>query len=607
MEKKTIIFTFVLSVFLLIPFLSADPASESGGPAVGGTGMSGGGGLNTTGGMGGAWTGGAVSVSVTTTTTTTTTTVGADVTAPTITIVSPTNDSFNSTSKDFNITLNEAGSWCGYSLDGAANVSMENSSTTAWGKTVTVTAGGRSVIFSCNDSTDNMGSASARYFTIDTTAATISGGSPTGTTSDNTPTLSVTTNENANCQYGTSSFVYGAGTDFTTTGTTSHSSTLTTALSEGSQTYYASCNDTAGNLNTTAYTWSFTVDAVQEHDIPSINATASATVTSQLSNTSITFGGANTTIEHGEVNVTRYDTNPSGVTPMNGTTLKYVEIVNSSDINSSYITWFLIEVNYTAAELASNNVTESTVALYWWNDSVPEWQAMSSNWDWVWDTGIDTTNNVVWANTTHFSYYSLNGSDTSAPIISSGSPTGTTIDTTPTISVTTNEDASCAYSTSDVAYASMTAFSTTGGQTHSSTLSALSAATYTYYARCQDAAANTNTTSYTWSFTVSTTGAGGGGGITATTTAPATTTTPAELTTTTPAELTTTVVATTVPVEVTTTPFLPPLPPIIPGAPWWLTWLVVIIVVAAIIVAFVGYQQGWFKGFSKPKKAPIAG
>ena len=87
-----------------------------------------------------------------------------------------------------------------------------------------------------------------------------------------------------------------------------------------------------------------------------------------------------------------------------------------------------------------------------------------------------------------------------------------------TLTVTTNENASCAYNNtnSSVEYASMTAFSTTDGTSHSTSLTGLSASTsYTYYVRCIDAAGNvmnfSNSTTFTTS-AASTSSSGGGGG-----------------------------------------------------------------------------------------------
>lgn len=97
--------------------------------------------------------------------------------------------------------------------------------------------------------------------------------------------------------------------------------------------------------------------------------------------------------------------------------------------------------------------------------------------------------------------------DTTPPIRSNGSPTYTlSSGTTQTIlSLTTNESAICKYgTTAGTSYPSIAnTFSSTGGTTHSSTLTDLiDGSTYTYSIRCQDLAGNFNTDDYTISFLV---------------------------------------------------------------------------------------------------------
>ncbi len=90
--------------------------------------------------------------------------------------------------------------------------------------------------------------------------------------------------------------------------------------------------------------------------------------------------------------------------------------------------------------------------------------------------------------------------DTTAPVRSGGSPTGSlpANTTSTTVSLTTNEPATCRYGT--------TTFTTTGGQSHATTVTGLSAGnTYSYPVRCQDAAGNVNTDDYTITFSVSST------------------------------------------------------------------------------------------------------
>ena len=97
--------------------------------------------------------------------------------------------------------------------------------------------------------------------------------------------------------------------------------------------------------------------------------------------------------------------------------------------------------------------------------------------------------------------------DTTPPVRSNGLPTGTLAagTTQTTLSLTTNENATCRYATTaGVAYASMTnTFSTTGGTPHSTTVTGLAnGGSYSFFVRCQDAAANANTNDFTISFSV---------------------------------------------------------------------------------------------------------
>ena len=60
--------------------------------------------------------------------------------APNITIISPENITYNTTIIDFNVSLDVDGDWCGYSLDSAANVTM-NKPLSDTSQTVTLTEG----------------------------------------------------------------------------------------------------------------------------------------------------------------------------------------------------------------------------------------------------------------------------------------------------------------------------------------------------------------------------------------------------------------------------------------------------------------------------------
>jgi hypothetical protein len=109
--------------------------------------------------------------------------------------------------------------------------------------------------------------------------------------------------------------------------------------------------------------------------------------------------------------------------------------------------------------------------------------------------------------------YGLIGSppppDTTPPIISNGQPTRTlaTGTTQTTLSLSTNENATCRYATTaGVPFASMpNAFSSTGGLSHSTLVTGLSnGQSYNYYVRCRDSSGNINTSDYIISFVVGT-------------------------------------------------------------------------------------------------------
>jgi len=78
--------------------------------------------------------------------------------------------------------------------------------------------------------------------------------------------------------------------------------------------------------------------------------------------------------------------------------------------------------------------------------------------------------------------------NSSAPIILSKFPTGIVTSTPTTLEITTNEEATCKYSTTNTTlYEDMSdTFSITGSTSHSQVISGLSETTYTYYVRCKD-------------------------------------------------------------------------------------------------------------------------
>ncbi|MBR9682487.1 MAG: hypothetical protein GOV02_02325 [Candidatus Aenigmarchaeota archaeon] len=91
-------------------------------------------------------------------------TIDAD--SPDITIQSPTNSTYSNPLIWFNATTDQTSDWCGYSLNGNSNVTMNNISTTNWYYSDSnVTDGFYNVTVYCNDTADNMNS-SIEYFSV---------------------------------------------------------------------------------------------------------------------------------------------------------------------------------------------------------------------------------------------------------------------------------------------------------------------------------------------------------------------------------------------------------------------------------------------------------
>ena len=173
-----------------------------------------------------------------------------DTIPPEITIQFPLNKSYNSTSVWANLTLNENGSWCGYSLDGAANITMSNTSATDWYSLIEgLPELSHDIIYSCNDSSGNMNESEVTvYFTVDTVLPVLYLYSPENITYFNKQLdLNVSAEESIDTwQYslnGNSNVTFEPNTTITAT--------------EGFNNITIYANDTAGNLNSTVVYFTF--------------------------------------------------------------------------------------------------------------------------------------------------------------------------------------------------------------------------------------------------------------------------------------------------------------------------------------------------------------
>jgi multiple sugar transport system substrate-binding protein len=87
----------------------------------------------------------------------------SDTTRPVITVLSPENRTYATSSVPLTFTVSECTSWMGYSLDGQANVTTsENTNLTS------LLDGTHYVVVYANDTSGNMGTSTTVYFTVDT-------------------------------------------------------------------------------------------------------------------------------------------------------------------------------------------------------------------------------------------------------------------------------------------------------------------------------------------------------------------------------------------------------------------------------------------------------
>ncbi|MFH1181373.1 MAG: right-handed parallel beta-helix repeat-containing protein [Candidatus Woesearchaeota archaeon] len=93
---------------------------------------------------------------------------------------------------------------------------------------------------------------------------------------------------------------------------------------------------------------------------------------------------------------------------LNVGSLKYLQIEATPELLDA-LSSVLIKLHYSETELAAQNISESTLAIYWYNTSLQDWVKLDTSLGWVFGAGVNTADNYVWANVSHFSYYAAGG------------------------------------------------------------------------------------------------------------------------------------------------------------------------------------------------------
>lgn len=189
----------------------------------------------------------------------------------------------------------------------------------------------------------------------DTQPPSLSNGQPSGNLSANTTStsLSLTTDESATCRYSlTIGTVYSSMTNnFSATGDTAHSTSIS-GLNDGtSYGYYARCQDASGNANTNDYLISFSVSSNVDAIQPSV---------------SITGPASNSTV-NSSINVNADATDNVGVVgvqfKLDGANLGFEDIISPYSVawDSSSASNGAHTLTATARDAAGNTKTSATV------------------------------------------------------------------------------------------------------------------------------------------------------------------------------------------------------------------------------------------------------
>ncbi len=299
-------------------------------------------------------------------------------------------------------------------------------------------------------------------------------------TTDTTPTLYYNftdhTSPNASCEIFMNEV--GRGTNATVLNDTQTIWTNTTALSAGTYQWYVNCTDYMSNLGTSLTTSDYFILEIISTNVNLVTPTNNSwTSETRAGNVSFVFNFTNGIADQASCEL--FITNASGTEIANG--------VNTTTLNN------------TATTITNNNSLLSTLNP----------NGVKANWT------VNCTFNGT--TITAADYFSLNVDNVTPTVTVSSSDVSTT---TATLTTTTSEAATCKYSTSNIGYADMTGFGTTGGVTsHTTSLVSLSSGTgYTYYVKCQDSVPNTGSgsTSFTTTSTSGGSGPSGAGGGTST-------------------------------------------------------------------------------------------
>lgn len=301
---------------------------------------------------------------------------------------------------------------------------------------------------------------------------------PQGTvTNANNVVISLDTEDLARCRYSTVDTSYNSmGNDLDTPDGLYHSVNLG-SLGEGAHTYYVRCKDFEGNANSSSAEVSFTVGDIGciGANCPTYNPPTGGDTTpptlSGLLPTGTTYNGyvvlSVTTDEAAACRYSWYDKSYDAMTLQFTTSDKLYHTTTAALSNYGYYNY------YVRCKDESGNINQ-------------------------------TAGRITFTYKTTYTYtppVTTTPSDTTPPSISGLMPSGAVKTKEVTLSLSTDETASCKYGKSDLDYDLLTDSFDAMGKSHTAGITLDAPGDYTYYVRCEDEEGNQNSISAEISFT----------------------------------------------------------------------------------------------------------
>ncbi|MEK6927925.1 MAG: LamG domain-containing protein, partial [Nanoarchaeota archaeon] len=214
--------------------------------------------------------------------------------APNVAIVSPANQNYSTSVINFNVTTNENAT-CSYTItSGATNYTMTGNATgTGFGAVnSSVSDGQYTVRYYCADIAGNLNSSVTRAFGVDTAYPQVSLLYPTNTTYNSVVTqlnYSASDTNLASCWYSLNLGV-------TNTSVTCGQNVSGLTSSEGSNTWKVWVNDSAGNLNSSSVTFTYTIPDTTYSQFTNLNDNNNTLINSGVGIFNVTIINTNGTV-----------------------------------------------------------------------------------------------------------------------------------------------------------------------------------------------------------------------------------------------------------------------------------------------------------------------